>query len=142
MPASQHGQVAHRHDPPYEAFGIQRDNKLIFVTTQFGEWLESWDIEKGKATDFPRIRVRKSLDWNEFSLAGASSPDGSLFALQIDKQLIVCDMKAGKTLRTSSSTANCLTFSPDGKRLATCDGPVRVWDVATGNSKRPTMGRG
>ncbi len=67
------------------------------------------------------------------------SPDGTRLALtgESNRQVAVLDATSGKlTARCKGHDGNLwnITFSPDGKRLATCgeDGTARVWDPATG----------
>jgi RNA polymerase sigma factor (sigma-70 family) len=66
------------------------------------------------------------------------SPDGSLYAKPDGRGPIgLFNADSGKQLRTltgHTNLANSLTFSSDGRRLASCgfDQQIRVWDVATG----------
>ena len=72
---------------------------------------------------------------------GAPSPDASLVATGgRDKRIRISDRRTGKVLRVLSGHPNSvrsLAWSPDGATLASGDtaGQVRLWDVATGESR-------
>ena len=72
------------------------------------------------------------------------SPDGRRVALAHDNyQLAVWDVERGERLHkpvVESHGARCLTFSPDGRRLAATYGKgVQVWDAATGDALTPPV---
>jgi WD40 repeat protein len=45
------------------------------------------------------------------------------------------DAQTGQEIRSFKGGGGHLAFSPDGKRLASADGDVRVWDVETGKEQ-------
>src|SRR5262249_25633407 len=100
----------------------------------------------GKKVDLPRLSTGRTAPPNESPSPGAStpiaalSPDGSILAGSIDGQTMIWDLGSGKILRKWAGSAVCMDFSSDGKRLATCDGLVQVWDVATGRQLLPDYG--
>ena len=81
----------------------------------------------------------KHVDPKRWSFALALSPNGTLLACHRGSEPHVVelwDWKAGKKLTELDgfpSQVNALTFSPDGKLLATGDkfGTIRVWDPVT-----------
>jgi WD40 repeat protein len=77
--------------------------------------------------------------------AAAFSPDGKMLALgtgwtgRLRQRISLWDMDTGKELppigqipAESAESVSCLSFSPDGKTLASSGaGPIQVWEVAT-----------
>ena len=71
------------------------------------------------------------------------SPDGALFAATIDSEVEIIDTASGRLLTLLPITCyGGLTFSPDGKWLATLGNDLDVWDVATGKRRWPDTSAG
>jgi WD40 repeat protein len=90
-----------------------------------------WDTASGSELSRWRARAPWSI---------ALSPDGRLMALGASDDIRLCERKTGKELyrlnvhRHSPAGVGFLSFSPDGKRLASCDSDqsIRLWEVSTG----------
>jgi WD40 repeat protein/serine/threonine protein kinase len=102
------------------------------VAWQVGPTTMVWDLTTGSMKF-------KHVDPKRWSFALALSPNGTLLACHRGSEPHVVelwDWKAGKKLTELDgfpSQVNALTFSPDGKLLATGDkfGTIRVWDPVT-----------
>ena len=69
----------------------------------------------------------------------AKSPDGARVATAKDKTINVADSQTGKLLisiKAHTKDISALSYSPDGKLLASADGDgnVRLFDIATGKA--------
>src|SRR5262249_43942922 len=83
----------------------------------------------------------KVFDTTTSFLPGAFGPDGRLFAAAMPEKpgsypVRIWDTISGaelQVLRGHKNTPDAVSFSPDGRRLATgsSDNTLRVWDVAT-----------
>jgi WD40 repeat protein len=121
---------------PYQwAMGdvLSPDQRLLFcMSDQSGQL---WDVATGrKRADLPG----RPPPGGEGS--GAFSPDGRRLAYSTAENVIrIWDLEAGfevHVMRGHSSSVRALTFSPDGKRLASgsmyAENTARLWDVSTG----------
>lgn len=112
------------------------DNKTALVTTSEGKLL-TVDLAGGTA---------KAIDTNNERLTTAPvfAPGGKQFAISLTPgfeagaaaTIKVYDAESRKvvgTFRGHSSAVNCLTFSPDGKSLASGsqDSTILIWDLST-----------
>ena len=111
-----------------------------------GRWIASmgaqqevklWDANSGEL-------VRTFLGADEFSSSVAFSPDGNTLAAAFVTQVILWDTTSGEKIATLSGESvgttigynlgvGQLSFSPDGKYLATAnmDGKPTIWDLDT-----------
>ena len=103
-----------------------------------------WNVDTGKHKDTFSSRT-----------SGVSpvafSPDGSILASSDQDSVQLWDVATGELLKQLQGyvspvyilpVANILSFSPDGKTLASgnWDRTIRLWDVSTGNEKKTLAG--
>jgi WD40 repeat protein len=93
-----------------------------------------WDPRTGR-----RLYSVFASDRTDTSFTGGRvtfSPDGKwLISAMGNKAVTLRDAATGKailTLEGNTAGVDYVAFSPDGKRLVTGGGPVRLWDVASG----------
>ncbi|MDO4584233.1 MAG: WD40 repeat domain-containing protein [Planctomycetia bacterium] len=76
----------------------------------------------------------------------AAKPGNYLAALVQIKRIEIWNLKTQQKLHTlvpsnrSSTPVSCVAFSPDGKRLVSCDRLVRVWDMESGRELKQMDG--
>lgn len=78
-------------------------------------------------------------------LAIAFSPDGTLLAMGIDRQILLwrmADRRQIATLEGHTAWVRCVAFSPDGSLLASgsLDHTIRLWDVQMGQCLKTLRG--
>lgn len=124
---------------------FRADSKVVAVLS---EWVDEerysftevrlWEVTTGKD-----LGLRKELSGAPQGVA--LSPDGKLLAVSITRgfggqggpTLVLLDTATGKELSREkcpqgTGLKDCLTFSPDGKRLAaTLHNGVRIWQIDT-----------
>ena len=110
-----------------------------------GSFLASADMYQGTRLWDPATgQLLRHLDAEQYGVTAlAVSPVSSLVAgVSQGKALRVWDVQTGATLWTSGSKpaeASVVTFSPDGKTLATAGWHGKLWDARTG-AVRQTLG--
>lgn len=82
----------------------------------------------------------KMANWKAKGRFAAFSPDGGTVAVVGDTAVTLHDAATGKPGKVLDVKALEVVFTPDGKRLVTAgaDTKLRLWDVATGESKLET----
>src|SRR5262249_8373806 len=106
---------------------LAADNRKIHVDAQ-GDPLPAGAIAR-----LGTVRLRHGYAIFDAAL----SPDGKLLASAgAGRGVCIWDAATGKELRSFlpkwNQHVHYIAFSPDGKLLAGSDGPVHLWDVATG----------
>jgi RNA polymerase sigma factor (sigma-70 family) len=119
------------------SMAISPDSKTVALGTN-SEYVQLWDLASGKEL-FSECKGHES---KVFQLA--FSPDRktlvSANSVYRQGQILLWDWASGQRLRVLPENAHALSFSPDGKRLATLtvfrgENDVRsvpIWDVASG----------
>jgi WD40 repeat protein len=120
------------------AVAFYPDGERIASHSQFGR-VQVWETTTGRQV--------YNIRTNSAGHTVAVSPDGRVLAFDVEYGIRLCDAGTGKELRRmeghqrvegprgiTSGYINALTFSPDGRRLASasCDNMARIWDVASG----------
>ena len=121
---------------------FSRDGRMIAMVTSWNGRAEDpecevklWDLQTQK----PSLVLRRPPTDRLSSVA--FSPDGKLLVFGGHTNKVeVCDASTGKPIRTIEADARYLSFSPDGKSLATATTlEVRIWDINSGR-ERLTLG--
>jgi len=127
------------HDSVVYAVTFSHDGKYL-ATTSWDNTARIWDVETGKQM--------ASMEHDDFINAVTFSPDGKYLAtawifgssygvkaVRSDNTAWIWDVETGKQIARMQhdSYVNDITFSPDGKYLATVSSDTaRIWDVETG----------
>ena len=116
------------NDRPYR-MAVDWNKQRLLVATRSGT-LEVFDLTNNSqigtihASQEPLLAV--SIHPVKNHVATASS-DGSISVWEIDSQRMVCQMRSG------SSWLNCLSYTPDGKRIVSGnEHTLTCWDSGTG----------
>ena len=105
----------------------QKDEDDVQASLSYREY-QRWHLP-----DRAKARLGKGAI-SQGDRAIAFSPDGIHIAVSSNIGIWLYDAKTGRELAlldTDSIWGNPLAFSPDGTKLATTDGPIKLWDVST-----------
>jgi len=108
------------------------DNPNIVVSGSDDETIKTWDITSGSCLS--------TLNVDSQVLSVAYSPDGTKLTAALgypSYSVVVFDTQTNEQIRSLSGHndfVNSISFSPDGKRLASGsdDNTVKIWNPATG----------
>jgi WD40 repeat protein len=114
-----------------------------------------WDVSSGKTLrEFPVItfsddpvkskKIREQFEritWKFNPHLPTFSPDGKLFAIVLENNVLLWDVTAQKSIQAFGGQANsveAVAFDPEGKILLTAGPalPTRLWDLTTGRVAR------
>jgi WD40 repeat protein len=120
-----------------EALSISQDRSVLATGSVTGR-IVVYDLDSG--------RVRAEFDGPDSLRTIALSPDGASIATgcgelnDSPKPVQLWDVQTGNCLHTligHTSGVKCVTFSPDGKIVASggYDGTIRIWDVERGSER-------
>lgn len=126
--------------------GIYFDKKVLAGIGIFEPDLFVWNLVTG---DYRIVNLGKTD-----IIVARFSPDGQVLASvfktqsqqkpKMDRKIVLHDVKTGEHIRTLTGHTDrieCLTFSPDGRTLASGGGSIwtektiRLWDIETGSSR-------
>ena len=100
------------------------DGRRIATDDGQGKALTLRDAATGRPLDAPAPEGEPS-SW------AALSADGSLLAHVKNRDIVVRDVKTGKTVATLPGVAtSAVAFAPDGQALATTADTIELWDIA------------
>ena len=124
------------------AAAFTADGKQVVMGDGDGS-IRLWDAETGK--EVRRLRVAATVSSSQSNPRDVSTPvdtvralacatDGKTLAVGTETGAALWDTSAVREPRLLRSTGQttALAFAPDGKRLATWDGFLHLWDVASG----------
>ncbi|MEY4751561.1 MAG: hypothetical protein RIQ60_3775 [Pseudomonadota bacterium] len=120
------------HSMAVAAVAFSPDGKQV-LTGSHDQTARLWDTATGR-------ELRRYGPMPSRILSVGFSPDGSqlLTGDMVGSGVWLWDAASGRRLATFSGSHG--VFSPDGRRLATADREVRLWDLATGREAVPLGG--
>ncbi len=130
-----------------ELLAYRQDANVLATSSVDDETIRLWNSSTGQMLH--TLRVHEALSVVKLA---TFSPDGSILAIKgnDDETVFLWNVVTGKLitkLRGHTAEVNAITFSPDGKMMATGAGgkfeedlTVRVWDVATGKALQTLKG--
>jgi len=133
-----------RHDRGISSVAFSPDGNYIVTSSPKGA-VRLWSVEQGTLTR--TLDLDDDTAWTlTFSSDGKSIVGGSLDDDGFDGCVVILEVATGtlqKTLKGHKGAVRSVAFSPDGKTLACAsdDGPIRLWNVETGESTRTLDGR-
>jgi WD40 repeat protein len=116
--------------PPISGVAFTRDSKKL-LALEFDGLLRIFDVEGRRELSSYSVRMLGAAP----SVALAVHPDGQRIATGgFDRLVTLSELDTGRqvlVLRELDSSCHCVTFSPDGNRLAaaSASGKVYVWDA-------------
>jgi RNA polymerase sigma factor (sigma-70 family) len=117
-------------DRPYRA-ALSPGGRSVAASTNPGNGgaVRLWDVATGAQ--------RLLLEHKRHDESLEFSPDGKFLGVAGRDALRLWDVTTNKLLHSLSEEAECLTFSPDSKTMASgnLEGTVKLWDVATGKEQ-------
>jgi WD40 repeat protein len=118
------------------------DGKRLASDSQSDDTVRIWDVQKQSNPETLNIQGNHGTISSDFKLLASASRNWSGTAP--DKTVMIWDPQSGRQTMTLKGHTNMifgLAFSPDGKRLASGDGPpdnpqapgvVKIWDLQSG----------
>ena len=115
-------------DTPFSAYVVSRDGAVIVTLAKTSHGITSWDAASASR--------RASLERRKEPASLNLSPDGTLLAIAEANELLLWRTDADTapvSLGSHAADVTALTFSPDGRLIASGDlnGRMKVWDVVS-----------